>query len=320
MAPFAAGGALAVLQSEPSRRVSVEERVAEMEAAAGGTGRGAAGGGAAGYSTPPSLPPGPIVVVQHVYANVGPDFLLPAEHVEYVLRRPWRPGDRLRKSFLDTSTSSGAAGAGAGAGAGEGSAAKKSKARARGKVPLDVIGGTVVATAWWGVSQEEHMNGRIQVDEEATEVQEVQRAREVKDVTPGVKTPAKSGDVEHEDSDATNRDGVIRKLEAETAAGARTPPPPPSSKEPALVAAAATAAMTNAARTRRQPSAWGAEPWAAVCVRWETPPPPAQAGRPAASNRECGAGGPDTAGCHWVTPWDVEPDIEVRRGGVGARV
>ena len=42
----------------------------------------------------------------------------------------------------------------------------------------------------------------------------------------------------------------------------------------------------------------------------------AQGGRAAAAG-ELGLGGADTAGCHWCTPWDVEPDIEDERRKVG---
>ena len=50
---------------------------------------------------PPPVPQTPLVVAQHVFSGMGNDFLLPFAETDAVLRRPWRPGDRVRKSFVD---------------------------------------------------------------------------------------------------------------------------------------------------------------------------------------------------------------------------
>ena len=57
--------------------------------------------GAAERRSPPPLPASPLVVAQHVFPGMAGDFLLPFEQTEAVLRRPWRAGDRVRRTFVD---------------------------------------------------------------------------------------------------------------------------------------------------------------------------------------------------------------------------
>lgn len=106
-------------------------------------------------SPPPPLPTSPIVVPQHVFSGMTGDFLLPFEQTEEKLRRPWRVGDRVRKSFVDLTqkikgekndkedrvsdkdkTS-----------ATESSLGK----RGRTKPVVEIISGTVVKTQWWRI-------------------------------------------------------------------------------------------------------------------------------------------------------------------------
>ena len=63
-----------------------------------------------------------MAVVRHVFPGLAPDFLVPAEHAEASLRKPWAPGDRVRRTFEKVS------------------GATKSK---------ETVNGVVVKTNWW---------------------------------------------------------------------------------------------------------------------------------------------------------------------------
>ena len=63
-----------------------------------------------------------VAVVRHVFPGLAPDFLVPAEHAEASLRKPWAPGDRVRRTFEKVS------------------GATKSK---------ETVNGVVVKTNWW---------------------------------------------------------------------------------------------------------------------------------------------------------------------------
>ena len=71
-------------------------------------------------------------------------------------------------------------------------------------------------------------------------------------------------------------------------------------------------AMTEEERDRAK-SPWIAEPRGALCVRWEAPPRGTEACRAQWGAPAKPGDGTETAGCAWVSPWDVEPDAEEER-------
>ena len=103
---------------------------------------------------PPPLPASPLVLAQHVFPGMAGDFLLPFDQTEAVLRRPWRAGDRVRRTFVDLRQNArgGEDRAERGDGGGDASSAGKQGRRSR---PVgDVIGGVVVKTDWWRNAEE----------------------------------------------------------------------------------------------------------------------------------------------------------------------
>ena len=101
---------------------------------------------------PPPLPASPLVVAQHVFPGMAGDFLLPFEQTEAVLRRPWRAGDRVRRTFVDLrqkvrggedqKPERGPLGVGD-------ASASAGKQGRRAKPVGDVVGGVVVKADWW---------------------------------------------------------------------------------------------------------------------------------------------------------------------------
>ena len=94
---------------------------------------------------PPPLPASPLVVAQHVFPGMAGDFLLPFDPTDAVLRRPWRAGDRVRRTFVDLRQK-----VKGGEERGDGDAGVSAGKQGRRSKPVgDVIGGVVVKADWW---------------------------------------------------------------------------------------------------------------------------------------------------------------------------
>jgi hypothetical protein len=91
------------------------------------------------------------VVAQHVFPGMAGDFLLPFEQTAAVLRRPWRAGDRVRRTFVDLRQKvRGGEDQKPERGDGVGDASASAGKQGRRAKPVgDVVGGVVVKADWW---------------------------------------------------------------------------------------------------------------------------------------------------------------------------